>query len=308
MRRTLCCLFIFICSSNIICQEQPGGRIYKNAIELRHDNDFLLFTDRYYTTGSFIGWHTLLNTPNKGLDRWQYSLFIQQELYTPADLLETEIRRFDRPYAGFLGLTNGLQLTNHRRILDFKVTLGITGPFSGGAGIQEVFHSTASNDARIPVWLGQINTSAFGNLYATYIREWQWQPNPFSVHFAASPSATIGNRDIYAQPEVAFFFGRRDPIGTTSAYNQLGSIKNEYFFAIRMAYRYVFHNALLEGNLIGDSSSFLIDPYKNMFLYSFEANARLKRFNLLIAYNFATPQTRKTDPHLFMTFGVTRAF
>lgn len=281
--------------------------IYTDMVEIRHDNDFLLFTDRYYSTGNFIGWRRLLNQKNDSSDKRQYRLFVQQEIYTPADLLETDIKRFDRTYAGFLGLTNGLTFTNARRLLDFQFTLGITGPFSGGEALQTAFHQAAF-DSRIATWLGQIKTATFGNLYANYTREWKWQPNPFSVHFALSPKAAIGNRDIYFQQEATFYFGRRNPLQTTSAYQQLGSTQNEYFFAIRMAYRYVFHNSLLEGNLIGDSSLFLIDPYKNMFLYNFETYARFKRHNLKFTYNFRTPQTRRTFPHLYFTISIARTF
>ena len=138
MRLFFCCLFSLMGMWQILCQEpSPDDRVYKNAIELRHDNDFLLFTDRYYTTGNFIGWHTVLPSGNDPTERKQYNLFIVQQLYTPADILETDLSQFDRPYAGFLGLSNGLTITNHRRLMDFKLLLGVTGPYSGGAGIQE---------------------------------------------------------------------------------------------------------------------------------------------------------------------------
>ena len=285
----------------------PKDTIYINMVEIRHDNDFLLFTDRYYSTGNFIGWRRLLDQKNNSSDKKQYSLFIQQEIFTPADLLETEIRKFDRPYAGFLGLTNGLTFTNTRRLLDIQFTIGITGPYSGAEGLQTAFHKNAF-DSRMATWLGQIKTAAYGNLYTTYTREWNWQPNPFSVYFALSPKAALGNRDIYFQQEAAFYFGRRNSIQTTSAYQQIGSTQNEYFFVVRLAYRYIFHDALLEGNLIGDSSPVLIDPYRNMLLYNFEFYTRMKRHNIKFTYNYRTPKTRRTFPHLYFTISIARTF
>jgi hypothetical protein len=289
-------------------QNSVPDRIYKNQIELRHDNDFPVFTDRYYTTGNFIGWRTVLPRGKDTTDRMQYSLFLIQELYTPADIIETDIKKFDRPFAGFLGISNGITLANSRRLIDFQLVLGITGNYSGGAWLQELFHSAPAVSSRIPTWLGQIRAAVYGNVYAKYTREWQWQPNPFSVHFAFSPQVSFGNRDIYAQQEAAFFFGRRNPLQTTSAYQQLGSIENEYFFAVRLAYRYIFQNALLEGDLLGDSSLFLIKPHRNMFLYKFDMNARLKRHNLKITYHYATRETRRTYPHLYLTFSIARTF
>lgn len=282
--------------------------VYTNLIELRHDNDFPVFTDRYYTTGNFIGWRKLLEKGSDSTDQKQYRVYLVQQLYTPADILETEIRTFDRPFAGFLGFSNGFTLTNSQRLFDFEFILGVTGPYSGGSFIQEAFHSAPAVSSRIPTWLGQIKTAAMANLYVRYTREWQWQPNPFSVHCALTPELSFGNRDIYAQQEAAFFFGRRSALQSTSAYQQLGSTDNEYFFVVRTAYRYILHDALQEGDLIGDSSLLLRDPYKNMFLYDFEMNMRLKRYNFMVAYRYATPINRRSYPHLYVTFSIAKTF
>ncbi len=282
--------------------------VYTNLIVLKHDNDFPVFTDRYYTTGNFVGWHKLLEPGTDSTDQRQYRLYLVQQLYTPADLLETEIRKFDRPFVGFLGFSNGLTFANPHRLLDIEFLLGITGPYSGGSFIQEAFHSTSTFSSRIPTWLGQIETAVMGNVYVRYTREWQWEPNPFSVHCALTPEVSVGNKDIYAQQEAAFFFGRRNPLQTTSAYQQLGSIENEYFFVVRTAYRYILHDALQEGDLIGDSSPLLREPYKNMFLYDFEMNARIKRYNFMVAYSYATPINRRSFPHLFVTFSIAKTF
>ena len=309
MRLFLCCLFfIFGCQIARSQQPQAEERVYKYSLELRHDNDFQLFTDRYYTTGNFITWRTQLNPSKDSTEQKQYRLSVIQQLYTPADIIETDIRRFDRPFAGFLGLSNGLTFTNKRRLLDISLLIGVSGPPSGGAAIQEAFHSTPAVSSRIPTWLGQLRTSAFGNVYASYTREWQWEPNPFSVHFALSPSAAIGNKDIYGQPEAAFYFGRRSSLQKTSAYQQIGSLEKEFFFAVRVAYRYIFHEAVQEGDFIGDSSPFLIKPHRNRFIYNFEMNGRIKRHNFMIAYNYATPENRRAFPHLFVTLSITRAF
>ncbi len=73
-------------------------KLVKNQIELSHDNDFLQFTDRYYTAGNFITYRRLLK--NKKHKR-QNSFFLGQEIYTPSDLEETDILKFDRPYASY---------------------------------------------------------------------------------------------------------------------------------------------------------------------------------------------------------------
>lgn len=276
-------------------------------LELRHDNDFLLSTDRYYSTGNFIGYRKLLTQTHDSTDRRQYRIFIQQEIYTPADLLETDYRRFDRPFAGYLGLSNGLTFNNDRRLLDFEFTMGVTGPPSLGEALQSAFHKNVVN-GRIATWQEQIETGVYANLYSKYTREWKWQPNPFSVHFAVTPTVAFGNKDIYFEQQAAFYFGRRSSLRATSAYQQIGSTEKEVFFVARLAYRRIFHDALLEGDLLGDASGFVLDPHQNMFLYDFEFYTRLQRHALKFTYNFRTPETRRTFAHIYFTISISRIF
>ena len=62
--------------------------VRNHQIELRHDNDFLQFTDKYYTTGNFISYRWLLK--NKKYKK-QNSIFLSQEIYTPSLIEETDI-------------------------------------------------------------------------------------------------------------------------------------------------------------------------------------------------------------------------
>ena len=91
-------------------------KIVKNQIELSHDNDFLQFTDRYYTAGNFITYRRLLK--NK-MHKRQNSFFLGQEIYTPSDLEETDISKLDRPYASYLGFNFQHTVTGDDWIFDF---------------------------------------------------------------------------------------------------------------------------------------------------------------------------------------------
>ena len=305
-------LFIIISLHKGIAQEK--GNIEKdrsttnNSIELLHDNDFLFFTDRYYSAGSFIGWRKLSRIKNDSLHRVQYRLFISQEMYTPTDIAATEIRKFDRSYAGFLGVSGGITSTYQKKMYDYKLLAGFSGPWSGASYVQSLFHESAATDSRVPEWQGEIKTSFYMNLYFNYVQEWKFQPNPFSVYIAVSPKAAFGNRDIYLQNDVVFYFGKRNSIMSSSAYQQIGNFEKELFFGIRLGYRYVFHNALLEGNVLGDSSLFLIQPYQNLFLYNFEIHRRGKRNSYMLSCNFSTPETFKTQPHLYASLSIIRSF
>ena len=113
---------------------------------------------------------------------------------------------------------------------------------------------------------------------------------------------------MYIQNDFVFYFGKRNPIQHTAAYNQLGVLNNELFFGIRTGYRYVVHDTMLQGNLIGDSSIFLVEPNHHLFIVNTEIYFRRGRTDIKIYYNYNSSETRNTDYHLTMTLSIARNF
>lgn len=255
-----------------------------------------------------MGLRKLLPQLEDSIEKRHYSLYLFQEIYTPSDLLEENFKSFERPYAGFLGLSNELSIANKRRLLDFKFLMGITGPWSGAEKVQSVFHSTTAEESRIATWEEQLENSLHLNLYFNYIREWQWQPNPFSVHFALSPSVAFGTRDAYIQNDAVFYFGKRHALNETMAYKQIGNQERELFFAIRLGYRYLLHDGMIEGNWIRDRSLFTVEPYHQILFYNIEGYYRKGRNDIKLTYNFETPRTPKAKPHLYISLTFARSY
>jgi len=231
-----------------------------------------------------------------------------QEIYTPSELEETDISKFDRPYAGYLGVNFQHTISSEEWLVDIIYALGVTGPMSGAEWLQNAFHSTAAEDSRQATWQGQIKNGFTANLYVNYIKEWKLAPNPFSVYFALSPTTAVGTKDIYLQNDLVFYFGKRNGLKNTIAYNQLGKLKNEFFFAVRAGYRYVFHDTMLEGNLLGDTSVFLVEPYHNVFIYNVEFYYRVGRNDFKFFYNFLSAETKNTENHMYVTLSLARNF
>ncbi|NND64083.1 MAG: DUF2219 family protein [Flavobacteriaceae bacterium] len=302
-------LFIFQSAwSQTENSQRKFTRIYDHQFELRHDNDFLLFTDRYYTTGTFIGLRKLLDKGKDTSNTRHYSAYVLQQFYTPSDLLANKVENFDRPYVGFFGISNALTISNKKRLWDHKVLLGFTGPLSGASVVQSFFHESLAAESRIAAWEDQIKNGFHANFYLNYVREWDLKMSPFQVFFSLNPSGALGTKDIFFQQDVAVFLGKRQPMNLSSAYQQLGNLETEIFFAVRAGYRYIFHDSLLEGNVLRDPSVFLVEPYQNMFLYNFEMYFRRKRGSYKVSYNFSTPTTRTVKPHLYMLVSYSKAF
>lgn len=284
---------------------------YLDQFELRQDNDFLHFTDRYYSTGSFLGLHRWLPLTPKQLEQKQtrqYSFVLYQEIFTPTDLLTDKTKFMDRPYAGFIGLNNGLTVTQGFHLNRFNFVLGMAGPYSGSETVQSAFHNSATVDSKIATWDSQIDNSFHLGAYYEYVREWQWQAQPFAVFFALNPKAALGTKDTYIEQDAVFYFGRRSSLQKTMAYGQLLGRKTELFFSTRFGYRYVLHDAMLEGNWLGDNSVFTVDPYPMMYFFNVGLFWRYKRHDVYFKYHYESARNRMAEPHLYVSLSYSRRY
>jgi lipid A 3-O-deacylase len=300
--------FFFISMGNAQQTEEIKRKptYFKKQIELLHDNDFLLFTDWYYTTGSFVHYRILLNELEEVRHKRQLEFSLSQEYYTPSNLESENIEDFDRPYAGYSALTSKLTFTNRKHILDFTFQMGVSGAISGAEGFQSWFHST--NESKVPSWIGQIDDAVHANFYANYTQEWPLLPNPFSVYMAWRSGLAMGTKDFYIQNEGRFYFGKRNGLMNTMAYRQLGEIKPEFFFVVTFAHRYVMHDGLLEGAILGDNSEFILNPINNLFIYGIEGFYRKRRMEFKLGYKYSSPKAATTDVHSWITLSVARNF
>tara|TARA_A100000171_G_scaffold52535_1_gene71412 strand:+ start:31511 stop:32332 length:822 start_codon:yes stop_codon:yes gene_type:complete len=272
-----------------------------------HDNDFLHFTDRWYTTGSFIAYRKLLNeTDKENNNKRQFTLQLEQSFFTPSNILSSRIEDYDRPYAGFLGFNTGISLINENRILAFTLTIGVTGEISGSEGLQSWFHST--NESQTATWTGQIENSTHANLYGSYLKEWLLWDSNFNVFVATKPKVALGTKDYYLENDVKLYIGKRNELEYTMAHRQLGDTENELFFALTGAYRFVIHDAMLQGSIIADNSEFTLEPVDSLFFYGAESYWRNQILDVKVAYMFSTRRVESTGTHGFTTLSISRNF
>ena len=284
-----------------------NNAFYRHQIELRHDNDFWISTDRYYTTGTYIEYRNLLKDDSSDNSKKQITISLQHLFYTPADVLSEDINDLDRPYVGYLGLTAGNLYTNKSQALDFTLAVGVTGPISLAEDFQNLFHD-GGGIGRTISWVSQIENNVHFNLYFNYIKEWMLLPKPFGVYVSLSPKVALGTTDIYIDQGIKFFFGRRNPLTQSIAYNQLGAVEKEFFFSVNFSYRFVEHNALLEGHLINDESDFLVKANKELYLFGVDGYYRTKRNDFKIGYKYVTQETPKAGSHIYFSVSIARRF
>ena len=195
---------------------------------------------------------------------------------------------------------------NEKRILDFTLSIGVTGEISGSEGLQSWFHST--NESQTATWTGQIENSTHVNLYGSYLREWLLWDSNFTIFLATKPKIALGTKDYYLENDVKVYIGQRNELENTMAHRQLGDIENELFFALTGAYRYVIHDALLQGSIIADNSEFTLEPKDSVLFYGVEAYWRTHILDVKVAYMYTTKRTESTGTHGYTTLSLSRNF
>jgi hypothetical protein len=294
-------LAVFIICTTISLRAQTAIKIdYNEQLELRHDNDFFMLTDRYYSSGLFLTYRKLLSKGIFKENQEQLEFTIGQEVYTPSQTQSTNSALFDRPYAGFTGL-RGTWSTSMPKNQLFKTSflVGVAGLNSGAGGFQRWYHQAiAISDS--PLWIDEVNDSFHLNAYISYVKEWQIAPEPFGIFWAIQPNAAVGSRDIYIEPETILYFGRRNEVAKSIAYNRLGSTDREIYFALRASYRNVFYNGLIEGNLFGDNSPVLKDATNGIWRFGFDFYHRFKRNDYKFGVRFNSPETQESRNHKYV--------
>lgn len=303
-------LIVFLVVPSGLLGQSPDTKqdtLIEHQLRLHHDNDFITLTDRYYSSGLFLHYTHLLKNGVLNEDNEQLTFSIGQEVYTPSDIETTEISEQDRPYVGFLALKAGWSYVKKKHGINSSLLLGVAGNASGAGGFQRWYHKVfVISDP--PVWVGEMENSLHANLYASYRREWQLAPNPFSITLVAQPALAFGTRDVYAHADLVAYFGRRNSLDSSMAYNRIGSTQREIFFSLRAGYRYVSHNALLEGNALGDTSVLLV-PANNEIIYAgFDVQHRFGKNEYWFGYRIQSPEASTTESHKYVILSYARNF
>jgi hypothetical protein len=300
-------LVIFITSLYTFCGKAQEEGATKNMLEIRHDNDFVLSTDRYYSAGLYFTFHRTIEEGlfNDGDEQW--SLLLSQLTFTPSDIETFTVENLDRPYAGFLGLKTGWSLAKQDIFYNTFLEIGLTGPNSGAGKFQQWYHDNIVR-YKTPTWFSEIGTKLHFNLEGTLVKEWQVNPNPFSITFALQPTIALGTKDRYLQQEAIVYFGRKNETSKSIAYNQLNSLEREIYFSLSTGYRYVGYNDLLQGVLTQNSPALNRDIERWVLRLNFDFHHRSGKNNYKFGYRYNSNETRLSNNHKYLILSYGRSF
>ncbi|WP_186754381.1 lipid A deacylase LpxR family protein [Echinicola salinicaeni] len=127
--------FLFF-SVPIVNAQKAADVINKHEVFLQFDNDAFAFSrfDRYYTNGLFVGYNYLLN------ERSRLKFNLSQQIFTPQKYTRTELKYYDRPYAGVLYGAGSFQYFVKKAWFEGELMLGKIGPGSKAEDVQVWYH------------------------------------------------------------------------------------------------------------------------------------------------------------------------
>jgi hypothetical protein len=202
-----------------------------------------------------------------------------QQMYTPDERFidEVDLIEEDRPYAGWLYLGFGYQVSHHKRLETAVVNVGVVGPASLAEQSQHAVHDLRGFD-RFRGWDNQLNNELGlqliyrqKNKALNYLNESHWGQD-FITHWGGS----LGNVATYLEAGAEWRLGWRLPrdFGTSSAspggdnsspgsvfdnrIRQKGFGGMHVFIAVNG--RWVLHDITLDGNTFSNSHSVDKEP------------------------------------------------
>ncbi len=123
------------------------------------ENDVFSNTDRHYTSGVMFNYISGINEGPRRLqklgirfpgiepdDAMHVSVSLGHEIYTPTNIVATQLLEDDRPYAGYLYLATGFTTQNKDETESWRISFGLVGPGARAEVIQNNLHRAIGSD------------------------------------------------------------------------------------------------------------------------------------------------------------------
>jgi len=295
-----------------------AAEVQHDSLSFLFDNDVFYNTDRDYTSGEQINYTLAPDDVPDGLVDLAHSMpflltdkgdvrasfELGQDIFTPADTVDANPPRNERPYAGFLYAGLGLLANDDRRLDQLELQLGTTGPASLAQDAQAFVHSILGE--RKPAgWRYQLRDEPI--LQLTFDRTLKLVPpqSVLGLFFDIEPhfGAAVGNAYDYANGGAMARFGynlpddfgppRMEPSLPGSSFFSLKGDFSAYIFA-GVDGRAIARNIFLDGNSFVASRSVPKQPFTADFQLG--AAVAFNAFRLSFTHVFRTKEYRG-QPH-----------
>ena len=322
-------LVILSFSAGVIAQDSTANRLRKE-LHITVDNDALLFgkNDKYYSSGIFIKYRRLISedgvlfrmfNKNANLSKAIVSYDFVHKMYTAKAIDERDESNIDRPYAGLLNATVAMNYHfKNNSTLIFEYDLGWLGPGTRTDDIQIWWHDFL-NMKTPRGWQYQINNTIASNLSVLYQKRVLKAGR--SVDFITEQFAQVGTIRNNIRSGLTMRWGKFGGLdNTVYTYSKLGQVKKkvsdipenerlqEFYFYINATIEHVFYNTTIEGNFLGEPSSFTkeANPWVFHHTWGFGRSGRL--FDWRIALIFRSTEVKEASKHKYVGITLVQRF
>jgi hypothetical protein len=268
------------------CSAQDSTVSSIRSLRVSYDNDLFNATDRYYTQGIYLELQApaiarspisliLLGFPNS-LEN-QYSLYLEQDVFTPRSIRRNSIYFGERPYSAVLFISHKRTSFSGSQKLVSRIDLGVIGPAALGKEQQTAIHTALDN--LLPLgWQHQIRNDLVLN-YQALASQLMFQGR--FLNLISDERIRLGTLydDVSAGLQVRT--GVLKPFIESERLPQ--ETRFHFYFFIRGAARLSGYNASLQGGLFNRSSPYTL-PAKDLNRVIAEAQAGIvlgtKKFNI----------------------------
>lgn len=281
------------------------------VLNLLIENDVFADTDRHYTSGVMLNYVSNINEGPRRLqrmgirfpgiepdDRMHVAVSFGHEIYTPTNILATDLLEDDRPYAGHVYLATGFTTENPDEIETWRLSLGLVGPGARAEIIQNNLHRKIGSDEALG-WDNQLENEIV--LSVAYEKKWlrlarsKTFNNELEIDLLPHASAAVGTPLTYLGGGGMVRIGRgldhdygpprvRPSLPVSQYYDRLRGASWYLFAGIDV--RLMAHNVFLDGNNFTSSHSVDKKPIVGDLQAGLVWNN--KRFRVVYAYIYRT--------------------
>ena len=275
---------------------------FSKEISFVTDNDLYISTirDRYYTSGIFLSFRQLKDSPKKTLIKKIYEWKIGHEMYTPYKSTVISIDKHDRPFAGYLYGSVGVNRFAKNYAFNTSVQLGVIGPNSYAKELQEFIHDIYGFKKAIG-WEHQIKSAFALNFNAEYLKPIL---NVENNHFDVTWFNSLNFGTVYTNVASGFysrigFISLQDHTNTIAFNSNLNNSKTKYyrvkesFFYIKTMLRYALYDATLQGSFLNKTSPVTKELVPLVFDLELGLKFTFNKFNFGYIFNYNTSKSKE---------------
>ena len=270
----------------------------QDQLTLDVDNDLYFNRDFYYSSGISVAYSSNKSKQEK---RFMDHLKLVQYIYTPSSRYETDPRKYDYPYTGYLFL----EASRQKKLSDYSSlslggNIGITGDASLAKGMQNLYHDVVLNLPNLE-WKSQMPQEIQVNLIFNYFRGFNLYDK---ISLSTKFYSRLGTYQLMAGINVGLLIG--DLSWHSFSDNIIYKSQNNFSFYIGTSQEYYLHDYKLEGSLFNDNAPLTMKSNKYRNVMEIGLLKKFNRLQVLSTFNSMSKDTeiQRTLRHPFLKISV----